>query len=89
MNSQSSDVPLVNPSPEFPDPSTLSPQDRQLRLSGFHKRAAAGEELSVFELRYTIDLIRCDRAGAQRERKKAKVEGKKQVVAPTLDDLMA
>jgi len=53
------------------------------------KRSEAGEDLGVFDLRYVIDLIRCDRAGGQRERKKAKIEGKKAVVVPTLDDLMA
>lgn len=88
MNSVNGDLPLVNPSPEYPDPSTLTPTERQLRISLIRKRSEAGEDLDQITLRYVIDLIRCDRAGAQRERKKGKDAVKKAIQVPTIDELM-
>jgi hypothetical protein len=84
----SSEVALVPPTPQYPDPATLTPEQRAQVIDSYRKRMDAGEEHSQQDQRHAVDVSRCDRATAQRERKKAGAEAKSIASAPRLEDLV-
>lgn len=72
--------------PDFPDPASLTTEQRLARLADFRSRP----DLSLDELRYAVSLVRHERASASRSRTQEKaVEKKKGEKGPaTLQDLL-